>query len=137
MLNNELIKLQFPINPAYVSSARLTVSSIANRLSFDIDETEDLKSAVSEACAYIIKRLSKRQSAVSEDAVFVICFSLSRNEMKIDIEATDSAGIENENPDEMSLKMIKALVDAFEIMEPETGKVTISMLKKRKKNFFV
>ena len=47
MSNAESVELTLPINAAYISAARLTASSIANRLGFGIEEVEDIKTAVS------------------------------------------------------------------------------------------
>lgn len=127
MNNTDLIRLSFPINPAYVSSARLTVSSIANRINFDIDEIEDIKTAVSEACTYIIKR-----STAYADSNFEICFKPKADEMAVEIVAYDTSDIHTIPSEEMSFMMIKALVDEFTITKPTRDKILISMLKKHK-----
>jgi len=126
---NENIRLSFPVNAAYVSSARLTASSIANRIHFDIDEIEDIKTAVSEACTYIIKRL-----APSVKSNFEICFSPGENAIVVDIVALGE-WLE-ETPDEMSLMMIKALVDEFTITQPEDGQISINMVKNHTETLF-
>lgn len=109
MSNSEQIKLTLPVNAAYVSAARLTASSIANRLNFDIEEIEDIKVAVSEACAYIIKRPCLRQK---ND--FKIEFDFSKDNIKIllSVEYDEKEDFDN---DEMSLCVIKALMDSFNI----------------------
>ena len=129
MVNSEYIRLSFPVNPAYVSSARLTVSSIANRIRFDIDEIEDIKTAVSEACTYIIKQSSRT------DDNFEICFIPKMGEMTVEIVAQDRDS-ENRLDGDMSLMMIKALVDEFNIVRPEKGKISITMVKKHKESVF-
>ncbi|MCL2399735.1 MAG: ATP-binding protein [Defluviitaleaceae bacterium] len=136
MNNAECIKLSFPVNPAYVSSARLTVSSIANRVRFDIDEIEDIKTAVQEACIYIIKR-----SANVPKSNFEICFTPGDKEMHIEIVAEDNLGnlvneLQEGFNDEMSLMMIKALVDEFAITKPSNDKISIVMHKKHKEVLF-
>ena len=123
---NDHIRLSFPVNAAYVSSARLTASSIANRIRFDIDEIEDIKTAVSEACTYIIKQLAHKANGN-----FEICFIPGKDEMSVDIVALDVESTEALDDQEMSLLMIKALVDEFEINKLE-GKISISMTKKHK-----
>jgi len=133
MNNTDRIRLSFPVNSAYVSSARLTASSIANRIKFDIDEIEDMKTAVSEACTYIIKR-----SAGFTENHFEICFLPGPDEMTVEIVAQDSKSDDwPEDPDEeMSLMMIKALVDKFEISKEKENHVTITMVKKHKETSF-
>jgi serine/threonine-protein kinase RsbW len=126
----ESIKLSFPVNAAYVSSARLTASSIANRMGFDIDEIEDIKAAVSEACTYIIKTMT-----VTPKSSFEISFDLNPGEMAITI---ITLGETNHQPqsDEMSMMMIQALVDELKITGAETGNITIRMTKKHKASIF-
>jgi serine/threonine-protein kinase RsbW len=122
----EHIRLSFPVNAAYVSSARLTASSIANRIRFDIDEIEDIKTAVSEACTYIIKRSSSRQNS------FEICFMPGEDEINVDIIAVGEWA--EPQADEMSLMMISALVDEFSISKPQEDKISITMSKKHKES---
>ena len=43
----ETIKIEVTANPEYVSIIRLTVSGIANKVGFSLDEIEDIKVAVS------------------------------------------------------------------------------------------
>ena len=51
----ETIKMEISSNPEYVSIIRLTTSGIANKIGFSIDDIEDMKVAVSEACTNAIK----------------------------------------------------------------------------------
>ncbi len=122
------INLSFPMNAAYVSSARLTASAVANRVNFDIDEIEDIKMAVSEACTFILKTMT-----ASEDSNFDIRFKLSDGHMEIKL-MTNGVKETPHSPDEMSLMMIKALVDEFK-MEIK-GDILITMVKRHKDNLF-
>ena len=127
MNNNDHIRLSFPVNPAYVSSARLTVSSIANRIRLDVDEIEDIKTAVSEACIYIIKRSTARTAGN-----FEICFMPKKGEMSVEIVADDTGDLQSVPAEEMSLMMIKALVDEFTITKPSCNQISITMVKRHK-----
>jgi len=131
MNNADHICLSFPVNPAYLSSARLTASSVANRIGFDIDEIEDIKTAVSEACTYIIKR-----SADFENSYFEICFMPGAGEISVEIEAKDNKEIQNVSSEEMSLMMIRALVDEFSITKPTPDKIFINMIKRHTETVF-
>lgn len=44
------ISISIPTKSEYVSVARLTASVLANKIGFDIEEIEDIKVAVGEAC---------------------------------------------------------------------------------------
>jgi len=124
----EQIRLSFPHNPAYVSSARLTASGIANRINFDIDEIEDIKTAVSEACTYIIRR------SAGAKGNFELCLVPSTDSITVEITAEDSGKNQHTN-EEMSLMMIKALVDEFTITKGKK-QISINMLKKHTKTVF-
>ena len=103
--NNEQIKLTLPINAAYVSAARLTASSVANRLNFDIEEIEDIKVAVSEACTYIIKN-----PKLNDKNDFKMEFDFTKDNIKIMFSVLSDSKI-NVDEDEMSLKVIGAIMD--------------------------
>ena len=51
----ESINMELTANPEYVGIIRLTTSGIANKIGFSIDDIEDIKVAVSEACTNAIK----------------------------------------------------------------------------------
>ena len=55
----ETIKMEIPANPDYVSILRLTTSGIANKLGFSMDDIEDMKVAVSEACSNAVVKIIK------------------------------------------------------------------------------
>jgi serine/threonine-protein kinase RsbW len=44
------VELQIPSKPEWVAVARLAVAAIANRLPFSVEEIEDVKLAIAEAC---------------------------------------------------------------------------------------
>ena len=44
------LKIEIPGKPAYLSAVRLAISSIAATAGFDLDASEDIKTAVTEAC---------------------------------------------------------------------------------------
>ncbi len=105
MSNSEQIKLTLPVNAAYVSAARLTASSVANRLNFDIEEIEDIKVAVSEACTYIIKN-----PCFSSNDNFKIEFNMAKDSIKINLSVESDKEVDIDD-DEMSLRVITALMN--------------------------
>jgi serine/threonine-protein kinase RsbW len=72
------VSLKIPNKPNFVSIARLTVSSLANDIGFDIDDIEDLKVAVGEAINNAI--LHGSQSNFLE-----IDFNVNKEEIRIEI----------------------------------------------------
>lgn len=124
-LGDDCIELGLPINPAYVSAARLTASSIANRMGFNIEQIEDIKAAVSEACTYLIKR-----NLHSSSKTFQIQFKLINNTLEINLTAEKPN--ENRNvydDDSLGIMMIEALMDKIFVSEDNAPQLKISMVK--------
>ncbi|AHM55379.1 serine-protein kinase RsbW [Peptoclostridium acidaminophilum DSM 3953] len=55
----DVISMTIPSRPEYVGVIRLTVSAIANRIGFNIEDIEDIKVAVAEACTNAIQHSYK------------------------------------------------------------------------------
>lgn len=124
----EVIELALPVNPAYVSAARLTASSIANRMNFDIEEIEDIKAAVSEACTFIIRK-SGRNDVPGK---FSIVFSLDNEDLKIRLLSEVISGEQQAEDNDFGLMMIKALMDDVVISDTLEGAIQIDMKKVKK-----
>ncbi|MCL2016958.1 MAG: ATP-binding protein [Defluviitaleaceae bacterium] len=121
MNNTDCIKLSFPVNPAYVSLARLTVSNVANRLHFGIDDIEDIKTAVSEACTIIIKQLD----TTATNTNFEVSIKPHLEEgIAVEILTPGNYASESLDNNEMSIMMIRALVDEFSMVNQEMSSVT-------------
>ncbi|MHB8146557.1 MAG: ATP-binding protein, partial [Vulcanimicrobiaceae bacterium] len=50
-----VVELRIPSRAEWVALARLTVATVASRLHFSIDEIEDIKLSVAEACTNAIQ----------------------------------------------------------------------------------
>ena len=55
------VELRIPSKPEWVAVARLAVAAIANRLPFSVEEIEDLKLAIAEACTICIQQTPSAQ----------------------------------------------------------------------------
>lgn len=51
----DLVELRIPARPEWVALARLAAATVANRLRLSIEEIEDVKLAVAEACTAVIQ----------------------------------------------------------------------------------
>lgn len=126
----ETIKMEITANPEYVSIIRLTTSGIANKVGFCIDDIEDLKVAISEACTNAIKH--------SLDDRFTIIYSMIENGLTIEIidngkgydrSVVSEPDIDNLKESGMGLFIIESLMDEV-IVESQEGKGTsIKMTK--------
>ncbi|MGL5255557.1 MAG: ATP-binding protein [Proteocatella sp.] len=92
MINHKhenIIKMTLPTDPKLISVIRMTASSIANHIGFNIEEIEDVKIAVSEACTNVIK-----YSNVNN---FNLYFKSGEDYMEIQVEDTGTGC----NPEEI------------------------------------
>ena len=126
----ETIKMEITANPAYVSIIRLTTSGIANKVGFCMDDIEDLKVAVSEACTNAIKH--------SSDDRFTIIYTMIENGLLIEIidngngydtSSINEPDIENLKESGMGLFIIEALMDEVSIESQEGKGTSIKMTK--------
>lgn len=119
-MSTDNIELTLPVNAAYISAARLTASSVANRLGFAIEEIEDIKTAVSEACTFIIAKTNSKNP-------FKLMFKPQKNCVSITFNVK---GIFNPNimKNETSILMIKALMDDIKVNE-ENDNFIITLTK--------
>jgi hypothetical protein len=99
-------------------------------MSFYIDEIEDIKYAVSEACAFLIKKLPD-----DNKAAFKITFHLEKNRLTIAF-AFSTSGSFTYDDDEMSIVMIKGLMDVFETETDDSGNFLLKIGKIHKEISF-
>lgn len=114
----ETIKMEVTANPEYVSIIRLTVSGIANKVGFSLDDIEDIKVAVSEACTNAIKH--------SLDDKFLVEFSILNNGLSIevqdkgtgyDVDSLQEPDLANPKEGGLGLFIIKTLMDEVNTIE--------------------
>lgn len=131
-MKNDVITLKLPSKAEYVSIARLAASVLSNTVGFDVDEIDDIKVAVGEACNNAVLHGN------SEDDVYDINFQIS--DKKIQIEVRDNGiGFDEdkyEEPDLNNLKgnglgiyIMKSLMDEVDII-PNKDKGTVLKLVK-------
>src|SRR5579863_8784015 len=58
---SSVVELRIPPKAEWAAVARLTVAAIASRLDFSLDEIDDVKLAVAEACTHAIQRVFEAQ----------------------------------------------------------------------------
>lgn len=126
----EIIKMKIPANPDYVSIVRLTTSGIANKVGFAMDDIEDIKVAVSEACTNAVKH--------SEDNTVSVKYSLIENGLEIeikdngkgyDINSIGTPDLSNPKESGLGLFIIQALMDEVKIESKGNHGTTIKMTK--------
>ncbi|MGO1369409.1 MAG: ATP-binding protein [Senegalia sp. (in: firmicutes)] len=131
--NVDHIKLSMPNKAEYVSLIRLTASAIANRIGFNIDEIEDIKVAIGEACTNAI-----RHGCKNINDTYDIEFFAYDHKMEIEIKDTgkEKANICIKEPNTEDLRegglglfIIKTLMDDVKIKTTEGKGTVIRMMK--------
>lgn len=81
----DVISIRLPAQSAYLSVLRTTTASLAARLDFTIDDIEDLKIAVDEACAMVLQEAAAGADLTCE-------FELVESAMRISVGAMSRDG---------------------------------------------
>ncbi len=129
----ELVELRIPARAEWVALARLAGATVANRLHFSIEEIEDVKLAVAEACAAIIQHEGRGEF------LFLTC-EVSPQALRIRVR--DTGGHAAHPPDRQSINfeeariaglgifLIRTLMDEVSYdVHPQHG-IDISMVKR-------
>ena len=126
----ETIKMEISANPDFVSIIRLTTSGIANKIGFSIDDIEDMKVAVSEACTNAIK--------YSDDKSVSITYTILENGLDIeikdngkgyDVESIATPDLTQPKENGLGLFIIQTLMDDVKIESKDNQGTIIKMTK--------
>lgn len=132
-VNVDHIKLSMPNKPQYISIIRLTASAVASRIGFNIDDIEDIKVAIGEACTNAI-----RHGCTGIDDTYNIDFFAYEDKLKIRItdkgKGLSSLNIKEPNAEDLregglGLFIIKTLMDDVEVITSENKGTMILMTK--------
>ncbi|WDV45922.1 ATP-binding protein [Clostridiaceae bacterium M8S5] len=124
--NNDIIKVTLKKKPEYVSIIRVTASSIANKMGFNIEEIEDIKLALGEACISIIKNSNHVEGEYN------ISFIINENSLGIKIEDfnNDNNIKDCKNKDDLSFFIINTLMDEVKCDKNDKN-ITVLLTKNR------
>ena len=131
----EKIKFIIPGKPEYLTMVRLAIGSVAEVADFNIDEIDDIKTAVGEACKNISCHC--KDGFAEEYTLECIC-----EKGCLEIYVTDtSAGHKIEklskicadcpNEGDSGIFVIKSLMNEVELLDNPEGKKTIKMVKRK------
>lgn len=127
------LSISVPSKPEYVSVVRLTASAVASRVGFNVEELEDIKVAVAEACTNAIKH-----GICEKGENFDVKFFLDQEKISIHVIDHGSGFSCNqlEEPDLTSPKegglgifIIKSLMDEVDVISNKGEGTIIKMTK--------
>jgi serine/threonine-protein kinase RsbW len=122
-----------PGKPEYVRTVRLAVSSLANKVGFDIEAIEDIKVAVSEACSNIVCH-----SDMDSDRPYRVICEMYDDRIEISVEdegaGFDISAYEEPSPGQireggLGVFIIRALMDEVEVLSEVGSGTRIKMVK--------
>ncbi len=135
------IHLSIPASSEFVVVARLSVSGIAARMNFTVEDIEDIKIALSEACTNAIQHAYDQHEGGGKK--IDIHFILAGDKLEIEVRDTgvgfNPQGVISKKQTDASasdqfglglgLTFIKSLMDAYDI-QSELGKGTVVKMVK-------
>jgi serine/threonine-protein kinase RsbW len=120
--DGDAVEVRIPANVAYVSTLRLTAASLAARCSLTVDDIEDLRLAVDEACALLLPY-------ASADSTLDAHFELAQGRLTVDTSvATNST--EEPDRDGLAWTVLGALANSVDVRR-DAKRLTISVVKSR------
>ncbi len=115
---NDMIKLTVPSKIEYISLIRLTASSLANNMNLNIEEIEDIKVCISEACVNILNFSTTKE--------INIIFKLDEEGISINIESVLEDirdDLEHSKQGKMGLLIINSLMDKVEFSDGQINMI--------------
>lgn len=129
-----IVELKIPGRAEWVAVARLAVAAVASRLRFSVDEIEDIKLAIAEACTNSI------QSAGGVDAgVIEIVCDARDEELHVTVrdhstaphlEAVERPAVEDNRTEALGVFLIRALMDTVDYTTDARHGTELSMTKR-------
>lgn len=116
------VELRIPSKPEWVAVARLAVAAIGNRLPFSVEEIEDLKLAIAEACTVCI------QHGSSGETIDITC-AASTSELRVEVRddryrtrGTRGSHLAPAPGEGLGIFLLQALMDDLEVhVDPQLG----------------
>jgi serine/threonine-protein kinase RsbW len=119
----DVVSLRLPALGAYLSVLRTATASLASRLDFTIDDIEDLRIAVDEACAML---LSQAVAGADLDCTF----ELSEQAIAVSVSVLTLDG-EQPSRDTFAWTVLTALAGEVDSTVDSDQRVTIALRKRR------
>ena len=126
----DLISMNMSVNPDFVSVIRLTLSGVASWIVFSLDDIEDMKVCVSEACTNAIKH-SKKDEFQVKFYVYPdrLTIEVLDDGIGYDVDSLASPDLKNPKTSGLGIFIIKTLMDEVEIKSCDKCGTIIKMTK--------
>ena len=126
----ELISMNMSVNPDFVSVIRLTLSGVASKMGFSLDDIEDMKVCVSEACTNAIKHSRKEEFQLK---LYIypdrLTIEVSDDGIGYDVTSLQEPDLKNPKTNGLGIFIIKSLMDEVDIRSCDKCGTIITMTK--------
>ncbi|MCU0264864.1 MAG: anti-sigma factor [Actinomycetia bacterium] len=119
----DVVELRLPADPAYLAVLRTATAGLAARLDFTLDEIEDLRIAVDEACAMLLPD-------VVPDGGLVCRFELTGDGLAVAVTAPTRTGRPPAR-DNFAWTVLAALAGDVDAVVDAGHRVTVTLRKQR------
>jgi serine/threonine-protein kinase RsbW len=120
--DGDAVEVRIPADVVYVSTLRLTAASLAARCDLTIDDIEDLRLAVDEACALLLPH-------ATPDTTLDARFELAEGKLAVDTSVTTSDSAEPDR-DGFAWTVLGALASSVDVRRND-DRLTITVTKTR------
>jgi serine/threonine-protein kinase RsbW len=120
--DGDAVEVRIPADVVYVSTLRLTAARLAARCDLTIDDIEDLRLAVDEACALLLPH-------ATPDSTLDARFELAEGKLAVDTSVTTSDNAEPDR-DGFAWTVLGALASSVDVRRDD-DRLTITVTKTR------
>ncbi|MBQ0901708.1 ATP-binding protein [Micromonospora sp. U21] len=121
--DDDVVHLTVPADGGYLGVLRTATAGLAARLQFALDEIEDLRIAVDEACAMLL-------AIATRDAELECRFSVTEDALTVEVTVPTVGGATLPAESSFAWKVLTALTTSASATAAE-GRATISLLTRR------
>jgi serine/threonine-protein kinase RsbW len=118
-----VVEIKVPADSSYIALLRTATATLAARADFTLDEIDDLRIAVDEACALLLP-------GVRPEAMLVCRFTLDDNSLDIAVSAATRTAAKPD-PTSFAWMVLTALAGEVDVRNGEDHETTIGLRKVR------
>jgi serine/threonine-protein kinase RsbW len=123
MTDDDVVHLTVPADGGYLGVLRTATAGLAARLQFALDEIEDLRIAVDEACAMLL-------SIATRDAELECRFAVTDDALTVEVTVPTVGGATLPSESSFAWKVLTALTTSASASAGD-GRATITLLTRR------
>jgi serine/threonine-protein kinase RsbW len=120
----DIVELRIPAKAEWVAVARLAIAAVSSRLDFSVEDIEDVRLAIAEACTSVIKH------AEPGEQIDIRCHA-TPSELTVDVRGGLAVRLRADvrSEDGLGIVIIQSLMDAVEYRAEPTG-IVLQMSKR-------